>query len=121
MLRPPHTRIEALTELLRNITQSHPTADNHLPTNNMAHADITFNEAKLVIGDLPSLLPRPNSTNIRALMQDLVNKLINIPSSESTDMGYSGLVLNEDIYLLDSIEPWAGTLDPGYQFKIDVT
>ena len=83
--------------------------------------EITYEEATKTVGTLPSLAPRPNATNIRALTADLVDKLLTIPSPESTDLGYSGLVLSEEIYLLDSQVPWQGTVDPGPQFEIDVT
>ena len=46
------------------------------------------------------MAPRPNSTNIRALTNDLVDKLTTIPSQQSADWEYSGLVEQDALYSL---------------------
>ena len=60
----------------------------------------TYEEATAIVGVLPTLAPRPNATNIRALTNDLVDKMLPVPSPESTEFGYSGLVQNEDVFLM---------------------
>lgn len=74
----------------------------------------------MMIGTLPSLAPRPNATNIRTLKTDLVDKLLTIHPLESTDLGFSGLVLDVTCRL-DSAVPWQGTQDPGPMYECDVT
>ena len=54
----------------------------------MCTPEVTFEDALAVIGTLPSLEPRPTSTNIRALEIDLVDKLTMIPSTQSVNFGY---------------------------------
>lgn len=58
---------------------------------------INYEEATVTIGTLPSLASPLNVTNIRALTVDLVNTLLAIPSPESTDLGFSSLVLSDEI------------------------
>ena len=52
---------------------------------------VAYADAVTAIGILPSLAPRPCSTNIQALTVDLIDKLTIIPSEQSADLGYSGL------------------------------
>lgn len=82
---------------------------------------ISYDEATTTIGMLPSLALRPNTTNSQALTADLVDELLTIPSPESTNLGYSGLVLSDEIHCLDSQILWQGTADPGPHFEINVT
>ena len=80
----------------------------------MSHPAVSFEDAMRVIGSLPNLEPRPNSTNIRALTVDLVDKLTTIPSEQSADWGYSGLVEQDAIYALKTGDTaWQNWTDPG--------
>ena len=85
----------------------------------MSHPEITYEEAKEVIGILPSLEPRPNATNIRAMWIDMVDKLTTIPSQQSADHGYAGMIQPVEIYALDTNVPWGDWNDPGPHFNID--
>ena len=85
----------------------------------MSYADITYEEAKDVIGILPNCEPRPNFTNIRAMWLDLVDKLTTIPSEQSEALGYSGMVQPPEIYALDTGTPWQDWPNPGAHFTVD--
>ena len=74
---------------------------------------ITYEDTKATIGSLPSLEPRPNSTNLRALTIDLTDKLTTIRSQQSADFGYAGLVDEADVYALKCTTPWTDWPDPG--------
>ena len=67
---------------------------------------VIYVEAVAAIGTLPSLAPRPCSTNIRALTVDLIDKLTIIPSEQSADLGYSGLAKQDAVYALQTNAPW---------------
>jgi len=73
----------------------------------------TYEEARLKIGTLPSLAPRLTFQNIRLMEADLVDKLIAIPSRQSAELGYSGMVQHVDIYALQTNTPWQNWADPG--------
>ena len=66
-----------------------------------------------MIGMLPSLAPRPTSTNICALEIDLVYKMTMIPSEQSVDFGYSGKVEVGVVYALKLNIPWVDWQNPG--------
>ena len=72
----------------------------------MSHPMVTYADALAAIGTLPSLAPRPCSTNIRALTVDLIDKLTIIPSEQSADLGYSGLAEQDAVYALQTNVPW---------------
>ena len=72
----------------------------------MCTPEVTFEDALAVIGTLPSLAPRPNATNIRALEIDLVDKLTMIPYKQSFDFGYSGKVESDVVYALKTKILW---------------
>lgn len=80
----------------------------------MAPVLITYEEAKETIGTLPSLAPRPNTVNIRALSSDLEQKLETIPSHQSPEHGYAGMVMDPALYALRApTTPWIEWNDPG--------
>jgi len=80
----------------------------------MSHPAVSFEDAKDAISILPSLAPCPNSTNIRALTADLVDKLTTIPSEQSADWGYSGLVEQNELYSLKTGgTAWRNWANPG--------
>ena len=73
----------------------------------MAPSIITYEEAKEIIGILPSLAPRPNASNLRALSQQLEQKLQTIPCQQAEEHGFIGMVMPPAIYALRSNTPWA--------------
>ena len=66
----------------------------------MSHHIISYADAVATISVLPSLAVRPCATNIRALVVDLINKLTIIPSKQSADLGYRGMVEQDEVYAL---------------------
>ena len=66
----------------------------------MSHPLVTYADAVAVIGTLPSLAPRPCSTNIRAQTIDIIDKLTIIPGEQSADLGYSGLAKQDAVNAL---------------------
>ena len=79
----------------------------------MAPTLVTYDEAKETIGTLPSVAPRPNAVNLRALSTDLEQKLETIPSHQSPEFGYVGMVMPPEIYTLRTTTPWNDWPDPG--------
>ena len=79
----------------------------------MSHPMVTYADAVAAIGTLPSLAPRPFSTNIQALTIDLINKLTIIPSEQTADLGYSGLAEQDAVYALQTNVAWANWINPG--------
>ena len=65
------------------------------------------------IGVLPSLAPRPTASNIRLLEDDLVTKLLALPSEQSAEFGFAGMVQPTDVYALSTNVPWTNWPDPG--------
>ena len=78
----------------------------------MSHPVVTYADAVAAIGTLPSLAPRPCSTNIRALTVDLIDKLTIIQSEQSADLGYSGLAEQDAVYALQTNVPWTNWPNP---------
>ena len=68
----------------------------------------TYEEALNVIGALPSMDPRPNATNIRAVDRHLDERLSTIPSYQSATLGYAGMAKKDELYALESTH---GTVD----------
>ena len=79
----------------------------------MSQPPVSFEDARDAIGVLPSLEPRSTATNIQALVIDLVNKLTIIPSQQLADLGYAGLVQQDELYALATNEPWKNWPDTG--------
>eukprot|EP00804_Cyclotella_cryptica_P012938 CCRYP_002290-RA/>CCRYP_002290-RA protein AED:0.50 eAED:0.37 QI:0/0/0/1/0/0/2/0/633 len=79
----------------------------------MAHALITYEEAQKAVGILPSLAPRPNAVNIRALSRLLEQRLEKIPCTQAPEHGFVGMVLPAQIYALRCEAPWTEWPDPG--------
>ena len=79
----------------------------------MSHPMVTFADAVGAIRTLPSLAPRPCSTNIRALGIELIDKLTIIPSEQTADLGYSGLAEQDAVYALQTNVAWANFINPG--------
>ena len=88
----------------------------------MSAPPITFEYAVSIVGTLPPLYPRPSGTNLQACTLDLIGKLSGMPSHQSTDHGYSGMVEETAIYALTSpATPWVDWLDPGPHRTIDTS
>ena len=79
----------------------------------MSHPEVSYADAVATIGTLPSLAPRPCATNLRALTIDLVDKLSMVPSEQSADLGYSGMVEQDAVHALRNPTPWVNFLYPG--------
>ena len=78
----------------------------------MTISSILFEDAT-IIGVLPSVAPRPNHTNIRALDHDLCEKLQSIPSQQSKAFGYLGMAQYIEEYALNTNKPWVDWDNPG--------
>ena len=80
----------------------------------MAPSVITYEEAKEIIGTLPSVAPRPNATNLRVLSEHLEQKVQTIPApQQSPEYGFLGMVQPTAIYALRTNVPWIDWEDPG--------
>ena len=66
----------------------------------MSDPKITAEKVIAMMSVLPPLHPRPNRTNLNKLERDLVEKLSTVPSYQSTDNGYGGMVDDPTIYAL---------------------
>ena len=80
----------------------------------MAPPLVTYEVAKAKIGTLPTLAPRPNSTNIRDLRRAIDDALSGIPSNQSAEHGYAGLAAQPAIYALRTATAWQDAIDPGH-------
>ena len=80
---------------------------------------MTMEVATALIGSLPSLAPRPTGANIRALEQDLIKKLGSIPSHQSREQGYTGMIMQPVLYARRCNIPWQDFADPGKHRAID--
>ena len=79
----------------------------------MSTPPITFEDVVSIVGTLPPLHPRPSGTNLRACALDQISKLSGMPSHQSPDHGYSGMVEEPAIYALTSpTTPWVDWPDP---------
>ncbi len=52
-------------------------------------------------------------------MVNLVDKLISVPSQQTADHGYAGMVEQEELYALRMNTPWVPFPDPGTHATID--
>ena len=66
---------------------------------------IPYEEAKNRIGVLPSLHPRQNSKNMRALIKASEERLQDIPSHQSLRYGYRGIITPAAVYALTGEPP----------------
>ena len=85
----------------------------------MSVPTVTLEEAIKTVGTAPSLAPRPSGTNIRTLTKYFVKKLASIPSNQSRDHGYSGMIEQKEVYALKCNIPWQDAGDPGPHRKVD--
>ena len=82
---------------------------------------VTIDIAAEKIGTLPSLEPRPNHSNVRALERTLYDRLEAIPSPQSPEWGFRGLAEQPLEYGLKSQTPWQNANDPGEHRLADGT
>ena len=82
----------------------------------MAPPLVTYEVAKAKIGTLPTLAPRPNSTNIRDLRRAIDDALSGIPSNQSAEHGYAGLAAQPAIYALRTATAWQDAVDQRQQW-----
>ena len=75
---------------------------------------ITYEEAAARIGTLPTLEPRPNTRNLRALIKCLTEAVQEIPSFQSIKYGYMGMVVTPEEYALTGETAWQDFPDPGF-------
>lgn len=80
---------------------------------------VTMEVATALIGSFPSLAPRPTGASIRALEQDLVRKLGSIPSHQSREQGYTGMIMQPVLYARKCNTPWQDFADLGPHRTID--
>jgi hypothetical protein len=76
-------------------------------------AIIDYDEAAGFLENPPSLEPRPNFTNIRALQKHIVQALAQLSCPQSAIHGWSGLAMDPATYLLLEGEAFTIPLDPG--------
>ena len=75
---------------------------------------IPYEEAENRIGFLPSLHPRPNSKNMRALIKASKERLQGIPSYQSLRFGFRGFIAPATVYALTGEPQWVDCQDPGW-------
>ena len=85
----------------------------------MSALKITAEKAIALVDVLSSLHPRPNGMNLNKLEQDLVEKLSSVPSYQSTDEGYGGMVEDQTIFALRCKTSWVAWPDPGPHRVVD--
>ena len=79
----------------------------------MVPPPVDFMEISARLQSLPTLAPRPTATNINAFEEQLVDILSTIPSAQSEDHGFRGLVESAEMYALVSNTPWRNWPNPG--------
>ena len=72
----------------------------------MVPPPVDFMEISARLQSLPTLAPRPTATNINAFEEQLVDILSTIPSAQSEDHGFRGLVESVEMYAITSAIPW---------------
>ena len=80
---------------------------------------VTMEMAIALVGTLPSLAPRPTGAGIRKLEQDLIAKLGSLPSHQSREHGYIGMIMQPVLYARRSNAAWQDFPDPGPHRTID--
>ena len=74
---------------------------------------ITYDEVVALVANPPTLAPRPNFTNLRALRRHLQRALQRLVNPQSYVLGWSGLVMSRPMYQLLSTSPFRLPNDPG--------
>ena len=76
---------------------------------------ITYDEAVALVANPPTLAPRPNFTNLRALRRHLQRALQRLVNPQTNVLGWSGLVMSRPMYQMLSTSPFRLPTDPGPQ------
>ena len=77
---------------------------------------ITYDKAVALVVNPPTLAPRPNFTNLRALRRHLQRALQRLVNPQSNVLGWSGLVMSRPMYQMLSTNPFRlPNNDPGPQ------
>jgi len=76
---------------------------------------ITYDEALALVVNPPTLAPRPNFTNLRALRRHLQRALQRLVNPQTNVLGWSGLVMSRPMYQLLSTSPFRLPTNPGPQ------
>jgi hypothetical protein len=76
---------------------------------------ITYDEALALVANPPTLAPRPNFTNLRALRRHLQRALQRLVNPQTNVLGWSGLVMSRPMYQMLSTSPFRLPNDPGPQ------
>ena len=63
----------------------------------MVPPPVDFSEITAKLAHVPSMAPRPNATNIKAVEDAIVEVLCAYPSQQSEDFGYQGMVQAAEI------------------------
>ena len=75
---------------------------------------VTYDDALQSLGNVPNLGDRPTVTNICNLREDLCDKLEAIPSHQSNDYGFRGMIESTEKYdLICPDKPWKVWPNPG--------
>ena len=82
---------------------------------------VTYNDALQSLGDVPNLGDCPTATNICNLREDLCDKLEAIPSHQSNDYGFRGMIESTEKYdLMCPDKPWKVWPNPGNHQPVTV-
>ncbi len=74
---------------------------------------ITYDEVVALVANPPTLAPRQNFTNLRALRRHLQRALQRLVNPQSYVLGWSGLIMSQPMYQLLSTSPFRLPNDPG--------
>ena len=76
---------------------------------------ITFDEVVALLANPPSVDPRPNFANLRALRRHMQRALQRLSCPQSNILGWAGLVMSRAMYSLLTTTPFRLPTDPGPQ------
>ena len=72
----------------------------------MVVAPVTKTDATAALEGVPTLAPRPTFKNINAMEDAIIDAMEAIPSNQSEDWGYRGMVEDAARYALVCTTPW---------------
>ena len=76
---------------------------------------ITHDEAVALVANSPTLAPRPNFTNLRALHHHLQRTLQHLVNTQNNVLGWYGLIMSRPMYQILSMSPFHLPSNPGPQ------
>jgi hypothetical protein len=74
---------------------------------------ITYDEVVALVANLPSIVPRPNFTNLRNLQRHIQCALQRLSCPQSNILGWAGLIMARPMYALLTTSPFRVPTDPG--------